>query len=158
MKITTKIYEESIKETIYKLIENKIKIRTLLIIFFFVIFLIINIITSNNISTVLIIIVIILQILSFIFLVKAKEDVALKAFNKTYPDGEYTLTMEVKKNEIAFTNDHFTNVISVKFDDLAQIKHSSNYYILILKNKTYFLINKKDINIEKFKKRIGKVK
>ena len=157
MKINSVIKRDSIKETTFKLLDKKIKIKYLIFIILIILFIILSIIFSNTLATILSIILLITQILSFFFLVKAKEDVQLKVFDKTYPKGEYTLIINFKKEEIVFGNDHFSKLIKVNYEDIDKIEETKNYYILLLKKKSHFLIKKEDINIEELKGRIGEV-
>jgi hypothetical protein len=157
MKINSVIKRDSIKETTFKLLDKKTKIKYLIFIILIILFIILSIIFSNTLATILSIILLITQILSFFFLVKAKEDVQLKVFDKTYPKGEYTLIINFKKEEIVFGNDHFSKLIKVNYEDIDKIEETKNYYILLLKKKSHFLIKKEDINIEELKGRIGEV-
>jgi hypothetical protein len=157
MKINSVIKRDSIKETTFKLLDKKTKIKYLIFIILVVLFIILSIIFSNTLATILSIILLITQLLSFFFLVKAKEDVQLKVFDKTYPKGEYTLIINFKKEEIVFGNDHFSKLIKVNYEDIDKIEETKNYYILLLKKKSHFLIKKEDINIEELKGRIGEV-
>lgn len=157
MKIETKINRQSIKETTFKLLDKKLKIKHLIFIIILILVLILNIILSNTLAMILSIVVLITELLTIFFLVKAKEDVALKVFDKTYPTGEYTLIVNFKKNEIVFGNDHFSKLIKVFYEDIIDILETKTYYILLLKKKSHFLIKKDDIDINELKKRIGKV-
>jgi hypothetical protein len=157
MKINSVIKRDSIKETTFKLLDKKTKIKYLIFIILIILFIILSIIFSNTLATILSIILLITEILSFFFLVKAKEDVQLKVFDKTYPKGEYTLIINFKKEEIVFGNDHFSKLIKVNYEDIDKIEETKNYYILLLKKKSHFLIKKEDINIEELKGRIGEV-
>lgn len=157
MKIKSVINRDSVKETTFKLLENKTKIKYLIFIILIILLIILNIVFSNTLATILAIVLLITEILTFVFLVKAKEDVALKVFDKTYPKGEYTLIINFKKDEIVFGNDHFSKLIKVNYEDIDKIEETKNYYILLLKNKSHFLIKKEDINIEELKGRIGEV-
>ena len=157
MKINSVIKRDSIKETTFKLLDKKKKIKYFIFIILIILFIILSIIFSNTLATILSIILLITQILSLFFLVKAKEDVQLKVFDKTYPKGEYTLIINFKKEEIVFGNDHFSKLIKVNYEDIDKIEETKNYYILLLKKKSHFLIKKEDINIEELKGRIGEV-
>lgn len=157
MKINSVIKRDSIKETTFKLLDKKTKIKYFIFIILIILFIILSIIFSNTLATILSIILLITQILSLFFLVKAKEDVQLKVFDKTYPKGEYTLIINFKKEEIVFGNDHFSKLIKVNYEDIDKIEETKNYYILLLKKKSHFLIKKEDINIEELKGRIGEV-
>ena len=157
MKIKSVINRNSVKETTFKLLENKTKIKYLIFIILIILLIILNIVFSNTLATILAIVLLITEILTFVFLIKAKEDVALKAFDKTYPKGEYTLIINLKKDEIVFGNDHFSKLIKVNYEDIDKIEETKNYYILLLKKKSHFLIKKEDINIEELKGRIGEV-
>ena len=157
MKIKTLITRESIKETTFKLLEQKTKTKHLVFTIIVILLIILNIIFSNTLATILSIILLVTEILTFIFLVKAKEDVALKVFDKTYPKGEYTLIVNLKQDEIVFGNDHFSKLIKVNYEDIDKIDETKNYYILLLKKKSHFLINKSDIDINEIKNRMGRV-
>lgn len=157
MKINSVIKRDSIKETTFKLLDKKTKTKYFIFIILIILFIILSIIFSNTLATILSIILLITQILSLFFLVKAKEDVQLKVFDKTYPKGEYTLIINFKKEEIVFGNDHFSKLIKVNYEDIDKIEETKNYYILLLKKKSHFLIKKEDINIEELKGRIGEV-
>lgn len=158
MKITTTIKEDSIKETTFILLDKKIKLRYLIILIFSILLFITSLIIRNDISLILSIVVILLNISSFIFLLKAKEDVARKAFYKIYPLKEYILDIEFKKDKIDFINNHFSKKVIIEYNEIASLKQSKNYIVMILDNKAHFLFNKKDVDYEKIEKRINRVK
>ena len=118
----------------------------------------ISLIINNNICLILSIILLALNISSLIFLVKAKEEVATKAFNKIYPLKEYVLEANFKKDKIEFANNHFSKKITINYEDINKLKQTKNYIIMILNNKQHFLFNKQDIELEKLKERISRVK
>lgn len=158
MKITTTIKLDSIKDTTFILLDKKTKIRYLLTIIFSILLGIISLIINNNICLILSIILLALNISSLIFLVKAKEEVATKAFNKIYPLKEYILEANFKKDKIEFANNHFSKKITINYEDINKLKQTKNYIIMILNNKQHFLFNKQDIDLEKLKERISRVK
>ena len=158
MKITTTIKLDSIKDTTFILLDKKTKIRYLLTIIFSILLGIISLIINNNICLILSIILLALNISSLIFLVKAKEEVATKAFNKIYPLKEYVLEANFKKDKIEFANNHFSKKITINYEDINKLKQTKNYIIMILNNKQHFLFNKQDIDLEKLKERISRVK
>lgn len=157
MKITTTIKLDSIKDTTFILLDKKTKIRYLLTIIFSILLGIISLIINNNICLILSIILLALNISSLIFLVKAKEEVATKAFNKIYPLKEYILEANFKKDKIEFANNHFSKKITINYEDINKLKQTKNYIIMILNNKQHFLFNKQDIELEKLKERISRV-
>lgn len=158
MKITTTIKLDSIKETTFILLDKKTKLRYLFTILFSILLGIISLIINNIICLILSIILLILNICSLIFLVKAKEEVATKAFNKIYPLKEYILDVNFKKDKIDFANNHFSKKITINYEDINKIKQTKNYIIMMLNNNQHFLFNKNDVDLENITKRINKVK
>lgn len=158
MKITTTIKLDSIKDTTFILLDKKIKLRYLLLLIFSILLGVISLIIRNNICLILSLVVLLLNILSLIFLVKAKEEVATKAFNKIYPLKQYVLDVEFKKNKIDFINDHFSKKIIIEYNEIASLKQSKNYIIMLLTNKQHFLFNKNDVDFKTIEERINRVK
>lgn len=158
MKIKSTIKIDSVKETTSVLLDQKIKLRYMIQMVLFVLLLIFSLIIKNNTCFFLSIIASISNILSYLFLLKAKEDVATKIFKKIYPKNEYILDVHFKKDKIDFINNHFTKKIIIEYNEIKKIKETKNYIIMILTNKSHFLFSKNDVDINDIKKRIGKVK
>ena len=158
MKIHSTIKIDSVKETILPLLEKKYIIETLIMISIFIFFLIKSIIDKSIFGIVISIIIIILEIILFFMLLKAKAKIGTKSFLKTYPMMEYIIIVKLNKNEIAFANEYFPKEIKVKYKDIKKVKETKNYILIFLPDGQYFLINKKDLDINEIKNRIGKVK
>lgn len=157
MKIHSIIRIDSVKETILPLLEKKYIIEPIIIISIFLFFLIKSIIDKSVFGIITSIIIIILEIILFFMLLKAKNKVGTKAFLKTYPTMEYTIIIKLNKNEISFANEYFPKEIKVKYKDIKKIKTTENYILIFLPSGEYFLINKKDLDVNEIKNRIGKV-
>lgn len=158
MKIHSTIKIDSVKETILPLLEKKYIIETLIMISIFIFFLIKSIIDKSIFGIVISIISIILEIILFFMLLKAKAKIGTKSFLITYPTMEYIIIVKLNKNEMAFANEYFPKEIKIKYKDIKKVKETKNYILIFLPDGKYFLINKKDLDINEIKKRIGKVK
>lgn len=162
MKITTTIKKESTKEISHLFIDKRNKNRFYISSLIYILFLLISII--NKIIILVPVFIVLILISAFILFLnkKAREEVMDKVFDKLYPNGDYTLTLKLKKDEISFKNSHFSDEINVNYEDIKEIKETTNYILLFLNNKTHFILAKKDFDfnkfIEKLNKKIGKVK
>ena len=162
MKITTTIKKESTKEISHLFIDKRNKNRFYISSLIYILFLLISII--NKIIILVPVFIVLILISAFVLYLnkKAREEVMDKVFDKLYPNGEYTLTLKLKKDEISFKNSHFSDEINVNYEDIKEIKETTNYILLFLNNKTHFILPKEDFDfnkfIEKLNKKIGKVK
>ena len=158
MKIYSTIKLDSVKETILPLLEKKYIIETCIMILIFTLLLIKTSLDKSILGIIICIVFIILEIILFFMLLKAKREIGTKSFLKTYPTTEYTIIVKITKKEISFANEYFPKEIKVKYTDIKKIKQTKNYILIFLPDGQYFLINKKDIDINEIKNRIGKVK
>lgn len=162
MKITTTIKKESTKEVSHLFIDKRVKNRFYISSIIYILFSIISLI--NKIIILVPIFIILILIAAFILYLnkKAREEVMDKVFDKLYPNGEYTLTLKLKKDEISFKNSHFSDELNIKYEEIKEIKETTNYILLFLNNKTHFILTKEDFDFNKLKekinKKIGKVK
>lgn len=158
MKINSTIKIDSVNETTLPLLEKKYIIETIVMITIFISLFIYTLINNYIFWTCICVVFIILEIVLFFMLLKAKRKLATKSFLKTYPMMEYIIIVKLNKNEIAFANEYFPKEIKVKYKDIKKVKETKNYILIFLPDGQYFLINKKDLDINEIKNRIGKVK
>lgn len=162
MKITTTIKKESTKEISFLFIEPKVKNRFYISIAIYLIILVANILKGYFLFAIISLLLIPIAILILYLYKKAREEVMDKVFDKLYPNGEYTLTIKLTKDEINFKNSHFNDDINIKYENIKEIKQTNNYILLFLNDNTHFVLTKEDFDyikfIEKINKKTSKVK
>lgn len=158
MKINSTIKIDSVNETTLPLLEKKYIVETIVMISIFTCLLLYTLVINSVIWSIICIVFIILEIILFFMLLKAKRKIATKSFLKTYPMKEYIIIVKLNKNNISFGNEYFPKEIKVNYKDIKKIKETKNYILIFLPDEKYFLINKKDLDINEIKNRIGKVK
>ena len=158
MKINSTIKIDSVNETTLPLLEKKYIIETIVMISIFTCLLLYTLVINSVIWSIICIVFIILEIILFFMLLKAKRKIVTKSFLKTYPMKEYIIIVKLNKNNISFGNEYFPKEIKVNYKDIKKIKETKNYILIFLPDEKYFLINKKDLDINEIKNRIGKVK
>lgn len=156
MKITTTIEKSALKEINKYIMPTIVKRNNKQ---HFIIALLIIIVSFFNKLHVLTIIGIMALIIDYILYKKQLKTLLQKNitfFEKLYPEGNYTITIEFKDNKLVYINHKYRRNYSIEYKDINKIYKSKNHYIITTNSDTYIAMNKNDVTYKNLKKNIKK--